>query len=154
MADNQKTLSPFFTTLVIMFSDCMPWIGALRKIFDIRSTVKYPVSVMLFGILIIRFLADLTQTFSSRQTLNPPYFTYMVNYQSNCLFVSFIRFIFFVFFFFFNMCFKRSADVWAREKYPSSKIGLHTILNIAFDRRPIIANINGNTFFSLVDTFV
>ena len=111
MADNQKTLSPFFTTLVIMFSDCMPWIGALRKIFDIRSTVKYPVSVMLFGILIIRFLADLTQTFSSRQTLNPPYFTYMVNYQSNCLFVSFIRFIFFVFFFFFNMCFILLKDL-------------------------------------------
>ena len=38
-----------------------------------------PGTVMVFGLLAIRFLADLTRAFSAQQTLSPPY-VYMVNY--------------------------------------------------------------------------
>ena len=103
------------------------------------------------GILAIHFLADLTRTFSRhfRQTFNPPYVPYMVNYQISCLFVSFIPFFFKCMFY----VFIRSADVWTQEQYSSSVLGLYTIIKIYFDRRPITEINKVSPLFSLVDIF-
>ena len=53
---------------------------AKLKRLNMMSLFKGCNTVMFFLILAIRFLVDLTRTFSARQTLNPPYVPYMVKY--------------------------------------------------------------------------
>ena len=79
---------------------------------------------MLFGILAIRILADLTRTFSARQTLNPPYVLYMFDYLLKQLPVCDLYFFLYV------LCFYKICQCLGTRKISVERTSIQFLRNL------------------------